>query len=113
MGAEVAELVHEGAAADDGEVVDDYLAGELCGIGYDDVVAHDTVVRDMGVCHDEAVIAHDGLAPGGGAAVDGYALAQHGIVAYDGESLFSDELEILRHGANHHIRENGDIPADA
>lgn len=40
MRAEMAELVHQGASADDGEIVDYDLAGELGGVADDDVVTY-------------------------------------------------------------------------
>ena len=55
MRADVAELVDEGTAAEDGEIVDHNLAGHLDGVAHDDVVTHDAVVGHMAVCHDEAV----------------------------------------------------------
>ena len=53
MGADMAELVYETAAADYGEVIHNYLACELGGVTYDNVVAHDAVVRHVAVSHDK------------------------------------------------------------
>ena len=87
--AEMAELVHEGASADDGKVVDDDLACELCGIADDDIVTDLAVVGDVAVRHDEAVGAYLGLALRRRAAVDGHALAQGGVVADDGQCVLA------------------------
>ena len=62
MGADVAELVDECSASDNGEVVDDYFAGHLYGVAHDDVVADAAVVSDVAVGHDEAVATDDGFA---------------------------------------------------
>lgn len=59
---QMAELMYERAAANHGKVVDNHLAGHLCGIRHNHVVADFTVVRDMRVCHNEATRANGGLA---------------------------------------------------
>src|SRR3546814_3044430 len=42
------ELMHSRQPADDGEVVDDDMSGERGIVRHDDVIADDTVMRDMG-----------------------------------------------------------------
>lgn len=110
---DVAELVDEGTAAEDSEIVDHDLAGHLHGVAHDDVVAHDTVVCDMAVCHDEAVGAHDGLALRGCAAVYGDTLAYDGTVADYGHGLLALELEVLGRPRYDSAGIDGDILADA
>ena len=111
--ADVAELVHERAAADDGEIVDHHLAGQLRGVADDDVVAYGAVVGHMAVGHDEAVVAYGGAAAGGGAAVHGDALADGGVVADDGQGVLAAELEVLRYGADDGTGEYGAVTSDA
>lgn len=96
MAADVGELVDEGAASDDCEVVDVAFAGELGGVAHDDVVAEEAVVGYVAVCHDEAVVADDGFAFGGCAAVDCDAFADVAVVADYDFGLFAAELEVLR-----------------
>lgn len=62
---QVAELVYQCSAADDGVVVYDDFACQLCGVGDDDVVAYAAVVCYVRVGHNQAVVAHDGAAFGG------------------------------------------------
>ena len=58
MGAEMTELMYERTAADNGEVVDLNLTGNLCGIGNNHVVADNTVVGNVGVCHYQAIVSY-------------------------------------------------------
>ncbi len=88
----MAELVYETAAADYGEVIHNYLACELGGVTYDNVVAHDAVVRHVAVSHDKGVAAHYRTATGIGATVHGHTLAQSGVVADDSEGFLPVEL---------------------
>ncbi len=111
--AKVAELVYQSAAADDGVVVDDDFAGELCGVGDDDVVAYAAVVGDVRVGHDQAVVAHDGAPFGGGATVDGDVFAQGGVVAYYGVGFFATEFEVLGYRADDCAGEDGAVASDA
>lgn len=112
MSADMSELVHEGAAADDGEVIYFHLAGELSGIGHDDVIMQDTVVRYVAVCHDEVVIADYGLTFAGCTAVDSHELTEHAVIADDGPGLFAAELEILRHTTDDGVREHMAVIAE-
>ena len=62
VAADVGELMYQCTAANDGPVCHLNLAGKLCRVGHDDVVAHNAVVCHMAIGHDQAVVAHNGLA---------------------------------------------------
>ena len=94
------ELVNERTTADDGEIVHLYLTGQLRGIGHDDIIVQDAVVRHVAISHDEVVVADNGLALAGRPTMDSNELTQHAVVADDGPCLFSTELEVLRYSAD-------------
>ena len=58
----MAELMYESATTNHSTIVYDHFTGELCGIGDDHIVAYDTIVCDVAICHDQAVVANHGLA---------------------------------------------------
>lgn len=125
VGADVAELVDESATTDYGKVVDDDLAGNLCGVGNNHVVANHTVVGDVAIGHDETVVADNSLPFGSGATVDGDALAEGGVVADNREGVLAAELKVLGnsrdYGTGEYVAvfadtspfEDGDVAADA
>ena len=100
------ELVDEHGRADDGKVVNDNLACQLCLVANDTAVAHDSVVRYMYTFHEQVVAAHDGAPLGCSASVDGHVLAYGVVVANLGCSLLSAKLEVLRDGADDCTRED-------
>lgn len=110
---QVAELVYQCSAADDGVVVYDDFACQLCSVGDDDVVAYAAVVCYVRVGHNQAVVAHDGAAFGGCAAVDGDVFAQGGVVADDGVGFFASEFEVLGYCAYDGTGEYGTVAAYA
>ena len=99
--ANVAELVNEASATDNCKIVYFNLSGQLAGIADYHVVADNAVVCNVAIGHDETVVADYGLAFGCCAAVYGDALAEHTVIAYDSEGVFSAELEVLRYTAQH------------
>ncbi len=64
-------------------------------VGEHTVVAYLAVVRNMAVGHDQAVVADHGLPPVFGAAVDGYILADGGVVAYFNGGVLACKFEVL------------------
>ncbi len=73
------------------------MTGEGGAVGHDDMIADDTVMGNMGICHEQIVAADNGL-PGAvaGAAMHGDRLAD-GVAVTDLQGRFlSLELEILR-----------------
>lgn len=110
---DMAELMHERSAANDGEIVYHDFAGELGCVADDDVVADDAVVSYMAVCHDQAVVADNGFAFGVSASVDCDAFAESCVVADDSQSVLAMELEVLGNCADYGTGENGAVPADS
>lgn len=111
MRADMAELVDQSAAADDGIVVDSHLASKLGAVGHDHVVADHTVMSHMAVSHDQTVVADNGLAFGRSAAVDGHAFANGSVVADNSDCILAAEFQILRDSGKSQPRENGAILA--
>ena len=100
MSSDMAELMDECPSSDDGEVVNFHFSSELCGVGHDDIVVKDAVVRDVAVRHDEVVVSDDGFSLGGCSAMDGDELPEYAVVADNGEGLLAAVFEILRYGAD-------------
>ena len=88
-------------------VVYDDFAGELSGVADDDVVAHDTVMRDVAAFHEEIAAANNGFAFGCRATVDGDVLTDFVVVPNDGECVFAAELEVLGDGTDDGTGEDG------
>ena len=112
MATDMAELVHEGASTDDGEVIDYDLSGQLGGIGHDDVIAQLAVVCDVAVRHDEVVVTDDGFAFTEGSAVHGNELTDVAVVPDDGPGLFTVELKVLRDATDGCMREDVTVITD-
>jgi hypothetical protein len=90
-----------GQATDNGLVVDDYVAGQGGGIGQDDFIAKDTVVSDMGICHDQATGAHFRYpAAAHSAPVDGHVFTNGVFVPDLQNGSFVAILQILWRTAN-------------
>src|SRR5258706_15769908 len=69
------ELMNSGIGTDVGAVFDEYVAGQGGGVGHNNPVTQEAVMRDVSLGHDEAVIADSGdPAAAGGAAVDRHKL---------------------------------------
>src|SRR3546814_4749685 len=90
-------LRHSRQPADDVEVVDDDMSGER-GIGlHDDVIADDTVMRDMGADHEQAIVADARHHPPAlGAGIHGDVFADPVIGADHERRILAAILEILR-----------------
>ena len=105
MRAQMAELVYKCAAANNGIVIDLDFAGKLCGVGDDDIVADNAIVRHVRICHDETVVAYYSFIFRGSTAVDGNTFADGCIIADNSNGVFASELQILRNGSDYGSRE--------
>jgi hypothetical protein len=65
------------------------------------MVFQHTIVGDMAVCHDEAVVSDDGFPFGRRSAVDGNTFADGGMMADFGYCFFSCEFQVLRDTGDH------------
>ena len=99
ISANVAELMAEHCGTDDGIVVDNNLAGKLCGVADDATVAYFAVVGNVHVLHKEIIVAYNGLALAGCATADGDILTNTVVVANLAGCFLAAELEVLRLGA--------------
>ena len=102
------ELVHNGASADDGPVVDISFAGNAH-IAYKyAMVTHMAVVSHVHVGHYQGVVSDAGnsLAAGLGAAVDGGALTDGDIVSYLDIGDLALELQVLGLGTDYRSGEH-------
>ena len=95
MGADMAELMHECATADDSEVIDLHLTCQLRAVRHNDVVMQDAIMRDMAVRHDQIVGANDGFSFGSSTAMDGDELTEDTVISDDSPGLFAAELQVL------------------
>ena len=86
VGTDVNKMVHRTKRAHRRPLFDDDMASQSCGVGQDDVVADYAVVGNVGVGHDQRMIADAGQASAlSGAAIDGDELA-YGVVVADFEA---------------------------
>jgi hypothetical protein len=69
----------------DGRVIGNgHMASQRSRIGQDDMVAYDTVMSDMGIGHNQSVIANDrATSPGRSSAMNGDVLTEDIGVAHD------------------------------
>ena len=112
MGADMAELMHKCATADDREVIDLYLTCQLRAVRHNDVVMQDAIMRDMAVRHDQIVRSNDGFSFRSRTAMDGDELTQDTVIADDGPGLFAAELQVLGDTADDGIRKDMAIIAE-
>src|SRR5690606_1454845 len=82
MGADLAELVDQGIAAEDGPVAHIDVAGKRRVIGEDAAIAYRGIVPHMHIGHEQVVVADGGLATIlDGAAMNRHAFANHIVIA--------------------------------
>lgn len=112
MRANMRELMHERSSADDGVVIHNDLARQLRGVGHNDIIMQDTVVRHVAVSHNEVVVANDGFSLARRSAMDCDELTEDTVVADDSVCLLAAELEILRYAADHGVRKDMTIIPD-
>ena len=90
------------SAADDRPVLDRDVAGELHGVGEDDVVADAAVVGDVRVGHEQAVARRCASSrPRSLARFSGHVLADHRVLADLEVRRLAAVLEVLRRAAQH------------
>ena len=112
MGADMAELMHECATADDSEVIDLHFSCQLRAVRHNDVVMQDAIMRDMAVRHDQIVGANDGFSFGSSTAMDGDELTEDTVISDDSPGLFAAELQVLGDTADDGIRKDMAIIAE-
>ena len=109
---DAAELVHGCQAADNGPVFHDDMACQGSHIRHDHVVAHDTVVGDMGIGHHQYIVADTGLVAFPAGTAHGNTFAEHAPVADNGITAFPFKLQILWDAADGSSREKFTVFAD-
>jgi hypothetical protein len=77
------------------------------------MIMQKAVVCNMGVRHDETVVAHYGFAFGSSPAMYGCTLTDNSIIADDSKGIFTSELQVLGDSADYSRRKDGTIVADA
>ena len=100
------------AAAEDRAATDGAVAGDLDGVAEDILIAHLTVVRDVGALHKDVPTADDGGDVGAGGTADDYVLTDHVVVADDEGGLLALVGEVLGRGAEYGILIDGVATTD-
>ena len=95
-----AELMHQHIGTQDGMVVDDNLARQLCAVAYDTIVSDICIVGNMHAFHEKIAITYDGTSLGCRAPIDGDILAYLVVVTNLCRTLLASELEVLRNGTD-------------
>ncbi len=67
-------------------------------VGENTIVTYLAVVGNVCISHYEAVIANFSGITVGSASINGYTLANGGIIANDGDGIFALKFEVLRDG---------------
>lgn len=83
------------AAAEDRAAADGAVAGDLDRVAEDILIAHLTVVRDVGAFHKDVPTADDSGDIGAGGAADDHVLTDHVVVADDERGLLALVGEVL------------------
>jgi len=114
LAANPTELMYPGIGADVGAVCDEYVAGEGGGIGHNYVIANQTVVRHMGLGHEETIVTDSGNATTTGSS------PMHSDKFANARSppdfcfrMFTRELQILRWQSDRNKREEMRFVTDA
>ena len=95
-------LVYSRHAADDSTVLNDNMTGQLGAVGHDDVIAQLTIVSDVTVGHNEAIVPYPrGLAIAR-SRIDRSVFTYRGAIAYRHKGLAALVLEILSTAAEAH-----------
>ena len=101
------ELVHAGAAAEDGEVADRAMPGQHHVVGENDAVAHPAVVRHMAVDQERALVPHRCHAAAAcSSGVHRDALADRAVRTDLQGGVLALELQVLRLGPERREREH-------
>ena len=106
--------MHAGISADVRVVLNDHVAGQGGGVGHDHAVAEDAIVGDVGLGHQQTVVAdlrqHSAA---GGAAMDGYKLSNLIAPADARFGRFAFVLQILRRQADRNKRKDARVLAQS
>ena len=101
------------AAAEDRAASDGAVTGDLDGIAEDILIAHLTVVRDVGALHEDVPTADDSGDIASGGTADDHVLTDHVVVADDECGLLALVGEVLGRGTEHGILIDGVATTDA
>ena len=100
-----AELMHADARAEGHEITDDHMARHLHAIRDDDVIADETIVRDMHVNHEQVVAADPGqAATARRASVDRHELLEDVAITNLEVRDFALVLHVHRFSTEHRVR---------
>ena len=99
--ADATELVHPRAAGEIRPIADGDVAGQHDVIRDDHLVADAAVVGDVGVDHQQAVVADGRLRIGGKGAMDGDVFADRVVAADDHVAGVFRRMDVLGHSAEH------------
>ena len=101
------------AAAEDRAATDGAVAGYLDRVAEDILIAHLTVVRDVGAFHEDVPTADDSGDIASGGTADDHVLTDHVVVADDERGLLALVGEVLGRGTQHGILIDGVATTDA
>src|SRR2546423_8846044 len=105
LAADAAKLMHAGISPDVCAVFDAHVPGQGRCVGHDDVVANQTIMGDVRLGHDEAVITNFGdPAAAFGAAMNRHKFADARTAANLSLSFLTREFQILRRQSNRYKR---------
>jgi hypothetical protein len=110
---DVYKLVNGAHTCQDREITKGNMPGHLCIVAHDAVVADHTIVGNMTVSHDEAIVANLGGPFIFAATVDRHKLTYSGIVADLNGGVFAFIFQVLGNTSNYSSRENAAVIADA
>jgi len=89
------------------------MACKCCRIGKDHIIADDAIVGNMHICHEQAVIPHNGFIIGFGTTINGHKFPDSGIIPDLNDSFLSVEFKVLRNGRYHGTGKDAAILANA
>ena len=113
MGAHTAELMHAGERTDGDVILDRHVAAKRGPVAEDRVVADRAVVGDMGVRHEEIMIADPGHASAARRTpMNGHELAKDVVRPDDQPAPLTAKFQILRDEANGGARKDHGLVAD-
>ena len=97
MRANAAKLVNTGKRADRRVILNQYMTGQCSRVCHDDVIAENTVVAHVHICHEEVVITDPGIpAAAFRSTMDIHVFAKRIVIANRQKCFFAFEFQILR-----------------
>jgi hypothetical protein len=106
-------LLHGSEPCQHHAITHNYMPSKGSIVREDTMVAYLAVVRNMCVSHYKAVVAYFSGITVGSASVDGYTLANGGIIANYSDGIFALEFEVLRDSRDNRAREDLTIFANS